>query len=409
MRARAIKEIVVAASFGAALFVGLASGMSAQAQETAATSGGNAAVNGVRPPSVTVAQAQKITFVENILVSGSLVPRDEILVGPEIDGYRITELLVEEGDRVKAKQVLARLSKETLQAQLAQNAASLAKATAAIGQSRSQIAEAEATVVQAREAFDRIKPLRKSGAASQATYEEREAAFRTASARLKAAKDGLELTQADKNLIEAQRRELEVKLGFTDIRTPTAGLVSRRNARVGAVSSSASEALFRIIKNGEVELSAEVPEVHLHKLKEGQKAEVEVAGADDRIGTVRLISPEVDTDTRLGRVRIFLGDDPVLRVGSFAKGFINAGSRDAIGVPGTAVLYGNDRATVFVVQNDTVREREVKTGLVSGTEVEVRSGLKEGEIVVERAGTLLRDGELITPVYQDRKVSEALQ
>lgn len=359
-----------------------------------------------RPPSVTVVEAAKTTFVDDIHVTGSLVPREEVLVGPQIDGLRITHLLVDEGDRVEDGQVLAQLSRTTLEAQLAQNAASLAKANAAIEQARSQISEAEATLKQAKEAFDRIKPLLKSGAASQATYDEREALYRTANARLQAARDGLQLAEADKRLIEAQRQELEVKLGFTEIRTPEGGLIARRNARVGAVSSAAAESLFRIIKDGEVELAAEVPEFYMPKLAPGQKAKVSVAGVGEREGKVRLVSPEVDPQTRLGRVRILLGDDPALRVGSFARGVISAGQRESVGVPTTAVLYDNDRSTVFVVKGNQVEEREVKTGLVSGNSVEIREGLEPGELVVQRAGTLLRDGETITPVLPSRTLSE---
>jgi multidrug efflux pump subunit AcrA (membrane-fusion protein) len=145
------------------------------------------------------------------------------------------------------------------------------------------------------------------------------------------------------------------------------------------------------------------------KLKVGQTAKVDIAGAGQRTGTVRLVSPEVDTATRLGHVRIFLGDDPDLRIGTFARAMISAGTRDSVGLPSTAVLYDEGRATVLVVNGDKVAEREVKTGLSSGDRVEITAGLKPGEIVVQRAGTLLRDGEKITPVFPDKTLSEAAQ
>ena len=113
-----------------------------------------------KPPAVTVTEAKKISFVDNVLVTGSLVPREEVLVGPEIDGYRLTELLAEEGDHVKKGQVLAKLSREILEAQLAQNSASLSKTQAAEDQVRNQITESEATLRQVQDAFNRVKPLR---------------------------------------------------------------------------------------------------------------------------------------------------------------------------------------------------------------------------------------------------------
>ncbi|MGO9173154.1 MAG: efflux RND transporter periplasmic adaptor subunit [Rhodomicrobium sp.] len=370
-----------------------------------AARGEDAIAQPAKPPAITVTGAKRITFVDNVLVTGSLVPREEVLAGPEIDGYRITGLMAEEGDRVEAGQVLARLSREILEAQLAQNTASIARSQAAADQVRNQIVESEATLHQAEESFNRIKPLRESGVASQAAFDERDAAFRTARARLAAQKEGLKLAEADLLLIRAQRQELEVKLGRTEIRSPAAGIVSRRTARLGSISSSSADALFRIVKDGEIELDAEVPEFYMTKLKAGQRAEVEIAGAGEREGTVRLVSTEVNPSSRLGRVRIFLGRAPVLRIGTFAKAMIDAGQRDAVGVPSTAVLYRNDGAIVLTVVDNKIRERAVKPGLLAGDSVEIREGLKEGELVVMRAGSLLRGGDAIDPQFASKQTA----
>ncbi len=378
-------------------------GAAAFAEEAAST--GKLAQK-AKPPAVTVTEAKKISFVDNVLVTGSLVPREEVLVGPEIDGYRLTELLAEEGDHVQKGQVLAKLSREILEAQLAQNTASLSKTQAAMDQVRNQITESEATLRQVQDAFNRVKPLREFGVASQATFDDRDAAFRTARARLAAQKEGLKFAEAEQILMRAQRQELEIKLGRTDIRAPADGVVSRRTARIGAVSSSASEPLFRIIKDGEIELDAEVPEFFMAKLKAGQRARVELEGVGGRMATVRLVSQEVNTSSRLGRVRIFLGDAADLRIGRFAKAMIDVGQRDAVGVPSTAVLYQNDSATVLAVAGDKVRERTVKAGLLSGDAVEIKEGLKEGEIVVMRAGSLLRSGDTISPQFAEKQTAD---
>ncbi len=351
----------------------------------------------LKPPAITVTEAKRITFVDNVLVTGSLVPREEVLAGPEIDGYRITSIRAEEGDSVKAGQVLATLSRDILEAQLAQNKASVAKSQAAIEQVRNQIAESAATLQQNQDAFERVKPLRKSGVASQATFDDREAAFRTAGARLAAQKEGLKFAEADLLLMNAQRQELEVKLGRTDIRSPASGIVSRRTARLGAVASSSADPLFRVVKEGEIELDAEVPEFYMTKLKVGQHATVEVEGAGEYAGKVRLVSTEVNPSSRLGHVRIFLGSAPSLRIGTFAKAMIDAGQRDAVGVPSTAVLYRTDSAIVLTVTDNKVRERVVKPGLLAGDSVEIEEGLNEGETVVLRAGSLLHSGDIIDP------------
>ena len=110
-----------------------------------------------KPPSVSVATAAAGTLAETILLTGTLVARDEVMVGAEIDGLAITELLAEEGDKVTRGQVLARLSRDMLDAQFAQNAASISRALAAIAQAKNQIAEAEATARQADAAFARAR------------------------------------------------------------------------------------------------------------------------------------------------------------------------------------------------------------------------------------------------------------
>jgi multidrug efflux pump subunit AcrA (membrane-fusion protein) len=142
-------------------------------------------------PSVTVVRVKPADFIETAVVSGSLIPREEILVSPEIEGLRVVELFVDEGDTVKKGQVMARLVSEQLDAQLAQNEANLARAEAAIAQARSQIAQADAVAKEARAQLKRAEPLKKSGYLSGSTYDQRESAARTAEAQLVAARDGL--------------------------------------------------------------------------------------------------------------------------------------------------------------------------------------------------------------------------
>ena len=113
---------------------------------------------------------------------------------------------------------------------------------------------------------------------------------------------------------------------------------------------------------------------------------------------MRLVSPEVDKATRLGRVRIFLGDNPGLRVGAFARGTIETANGHGLAVPASAILYGPDGATVQVVRDSRVETRRIKTGLAGGALVEVTKGLSEGDLVVARSGTFLRDGDAVRPV-----------
>jgi RND family efflux transporter MFP subunit len=179
---------------------------------------------------------------------------------------------------------------------------------------------------------------------------------------------------------------------------PADGIVSRRMARVGGYAAGAAEPMFRIVANGEVELDAEVTETRMAGLKIGQSARVEVAGVGEITGKVRLVSPEVDKATRLGRVRIYLGDNPALRVGAFARGVIETATSRGLAVPASAVLYGPEGPSVQVVRDHRVETRPVKMGLSVGALAEVREGLQDGELVVSRSGTFLRDGDAVRPL-----------
>jgi HlyD family secretion protein len=349
-------------------------------------------------PAVTVVRAGERELVEQAIVAGTLVPREEVLVAPEVEGYRIAEVLVEEGDVVKQGQVLAKLSRDVLETLLAQNAATRTRADAGMAQAKSQIIQAEAAQVEAQQSLERARALMRTGNTTEAVMEQRVSAARAAEGRLAAARDGLRIAEAEKASAEAQLREIEWRLSRTEIRAPAAGVISRKNARVGATASAAGEALFRIIANGEIELEGEVTETQMPQLREGATAQVTIDGSRFITGKIRNIFPEVDRATRLGKVRIALAKDKALRIGSFARGTVEVARRKGIAVPTPSVLYAAEGPTVLAVVNDRVEARRVRTGLSAEGFVEVVEGLTAGEFVVARAGSFLRSGDMVRPV-----------
>ncbi len=351
-------------------------------------------------PAVTVTRAVRLPMKEAVVVTGTLVPRLEVLVAPEVEGLRVVELLVEEGERVTKGQVMARLERESLSAQFAQSEAAFAKAGASVAQARSNIVAAEARRVETTNAFDRAKPLGKSGTISESTLDQREAAARTAVAQLRVAEDGLRLAEADQMLVEAQKRDIAWRLSKTEVRAPVDGVVSRRSARLGGLATGASVAqpMFHLILEGRIELEADVPETDLVRLQAGLTAVVSPASHKELAGSVRMVSPEVDKSTRLGKLRISLPDDPSLRIGSFGRGKVIVRSGTGIAVPASALLFGADGAYVQVVAANRVESRKVVVGMQAGEHVEITSGVTEGEIVVARSGSFLRAGDLVRPV-----------
>jgi HlyD family secretion protein len=338
-----------------------------------------------RAPTVTVVRAVRREIAEEVHVSGTLVPREEVLVAPEIDGLAVTEILVEEGDRVEKGQVLAKLSRAAIDAEAAQ-------ADAAVAQARAQIAEMEANLVEMQQALDRTETLLKSKTVSKAAYDQRLAAFRIAQARLNAAKHNL-------TVAEAQKEQISVRQARTEIKAPEGGIISRRTLKLGAIASMTGEPAFRIIEGGAVELQADVVDATLARFETGQSAHVSTTGSEEPLhGTIRLISPEVDPATRLGEVRVALPLDAKVTIGSFASGVVEIGRKTAVTVPISAITVTGGKSTVQVVVDNKIATREVEIGLRAPTRAEVKTGLAENELVVARAGSFLRDGDAVTPV-----------
>jgi HlyD family secretion protein len=348
-------------------------------------------------PAVTVARAQTRTLVEKAAVSGSIVARDEILIGPEIEGLRIVEVLVDEGDTVAAGQVLARLSREALDANLAQNDALLVRADAQIAQAQSQIKQAEANIGQTAPDLQRAQLLMRTGNSTQAQIDQKLAADSVARATLENARQSLGVSEADKTSLQAQRRELDVRISRTQVRAPVAGVVSRKNARVGAIAAGAGDPMFKIVANGAYELEGEAFEARLARLAPGQDARVAIG--DVTIGgKVRLVSPEVDRTTRLGRVRILLEPSSAVRVGGFARGEIVTRRVEGVAVPTGALLYDGAEPRAQVVKDGRIETRKVTTGVAADGFTQIVNGLAAGEDIVARAGPFLHTGDSVRPV-----------
>lgn len=308
---------------------------------------------------------------------------------------------------MKRGQVLARLVVDTLDAQLAQNDAALARNTAAAAQARSAISEAEARLTEAKNAIARARTLKESGHLSDAIFDQRELAYKLAEAQLVATRDGLKAADADRAQIEAQRRELTWRRSKTEVTAPADGVISQRKARIGGMAAlAAQEPMFRMIAAGEIELEAEVPQAQIARLKLNQKARVAIPGNGEVDGVVRLIAPAVDRSTRLGIVRILLSKNPNLRIGTFARGEIETARGTGLAVPRSAVLFGKSRPSVQAVENDTVVTRGVTLGMNDGASMEVTEGLKEGDLVVAKSGTFLRNGDRVRPVVLPKTVAD---
>jgi multidrug efflux pump subunit AcrA (membrane-fusion protein) len=186
--------------------------------------------------------------------------------------------------------------------------------------------------------------------------------------------------------------------GMIVIQAPVAGLVSSSTAVIGAVASGKGEALFSIIPRSEFDLVGLVPVRDLSKLAINQAARVKIIGAGEVDGRVRRVAVTVEPNSQLGQVFVALTSTRRLLVNSSARAMIKTGQSCSVAVPLTAILYGSAGTVVQVVRRDRVETRRVEVGLMSGGQVEIRDGLVEGDIVVARAGALLREGDPVRPI-----------
>lgn len=306
----------------------------------------------------------------SVTASGLLLPRQEVAVGSEISGYRVAEVLVDEGSTVKKNQVLARLDPSLLLAKIAQAEANLAQAKTLANQSRAEA--------------NRIKGYEDIGA-----FSEEEIATRVAKA--KNADAGVAVAQAQLNDLQTQKQRMEV-------RSPVNGFVLERIVRLGDVSGQ-SQPMFRLASNSLIELDAEVPEDDLANITIGQEATIILPSGIELKGKVRLLSPRIDPQTKLGHVRVQLPAHSELRAGGYAKVVFQQVSTPVPAVPEKAVQFEASGSLLVVIdQNNLARRVEIETGARTDGFVEIKNGPAVGTRVALGGGAFLLDGDLVNPL-----------
>jgi multidrug efflux pump subunit AcrA (membrane-fusion protein) len=195
--------------------------------------------------------------------------------------------------------------------------------------------------------------------------------------------------------------------GDVTLVAPVAGTISNVSAVVGTMASAKADPLFRIIARGEFEMIGDVPAKDMPLLSAGQVATIRVVGAPSVQGRVRSVSSTIDPTRQVGQVRIQITTPkPRLLVNASGRATIKTGESCNVSVPLTAILYGSGGAVIQVVRRQRVETRRVEVGLMSGGQVEIREGLSEGDIVVARAGALLREGDPVRTVAIDETAAQ---
>lgn len=386
-------SLAASAAFGLALLSGVAF-----AQESAQPQAQQSL------PAIVVTKVERRQMVDRVIATGVIKAVDETDVAPLVDGLWISALHAEVGDRVAAGTTLANLNEDTLVLQKSQNEANLAKARASLAQYQAQLVEARANADEAKRTAERSERLAASGSMSTAQRDQEKAAADAAIARVNSAEQLIAVAEADIRVVETQISDVDLRLARTEVKAPVGGIVSARNARIGAIASGSGEPLFTIIRDGELEMRAEIPEVDLVRLEPGQKAVVYLAGGHEAIvGHIRIISPAVDTQSRLGTVYVALDDSKKARIGMYANARITISESEALSLPLSAVTRSIDgEMIVRKVDGTIVHTAKIETGVQESGFIEIRSGLNDGDTVVSKAGAFVRDGDHIKPISADK-------
>jgi HlyD family secretion protein len=331
-------------------------------------------------PAAAIAQQRQIPLVtagapgikavkSTVTFTGTIHARYDMPISGEGESGRITAVLVEAGDKVKRGQVMVRIDQSVLRPQLNRLAASLEEAKA-----QAALSAAE---------YRRAQGVEASGALSAEEIARRQAAAVTDEARVKVA--------------AAQLAEAEARLGKTAIVAPADGVVLTRNAEVGQTAGPGGEPLFRLARDGEVEMRGAVAERDLATLSVGQAAQVYLTGIPTPFeGKVRLLGAIIDPTSRLGEIRISLKPNSALRPGAFAQGEVVVSAAQRPVLPQTAVLSDSKGTFVLIVNGENKTERRaVRVGTTVPEGLVIAEGLTGDERVITTAGAFLRSGEAV--------------
>lgn len=327
-----------------------------------------------QPIAVQVAEVAPGSIARSLVYDADVVGEIEVKVYAQV-AERIVSLPVEEGTVVKAGQTLAVLRADSLADGVKSAIAAVDAARADRDNLKDEVARAEKLVAKQIVAKAQVDMLRSRLASAEAQIRR----------------------------LEAMSSQASTARGYAVVRAPIAGVVGRRFLSLGDMAAP-SLPILTVVRMDRVELTVEVPEKELADVREGSVAEVRVARYGDRVflGRVVLIAPTIDRMTRTARVKVRI-DNPKheLMSGMLARVSLEVERRSGVLV----VPYGGliiESATgggvayrAYVIEGDVARERTVTLGIIDGPRVEVRSGLKAGELLVTKGQHLLTNSRKV--------------
>lgn len=337
---------------------------------------------------VEAAKAAASTVIDGVEVIGTLSSKFGAEVKSEYTGM-VTEVYVTEWVKVNRGDPLARL--DTREAELVRK-----KAQTSVEIAKANLMQAEVAANRANREYERALKLKEVGLITQQNLDDTLTEQEAAAVRISAAK--AQIRAAEEDVEYAQTR-----LSKALIRSPREGVVSWRNVNVGDfVGEMGAKPMFRIVDNRLLELTVTVPSGEMGAVRIGQALTFSTDAIPGKTftGKVMFINPTVNEADRSVRVVAEVENtSEQLKGGLFVKGQILTGKRTGIiKIPRIALLTWDvaaAKAEIFVVNENVAHRRTVRTGNISGDQVEIISGLTSGQLVITRGGFNVKDGDKV--------------
>ena len=330
----------------------------------------HAPVAAAAAPAVTTKTLETMQVARGVVANGTVYAWQEIVVGPEVGGYRVAAVNVEVGDRVRKGQELVQLSEDLLASDVTSK--------------RANLEQAQASLENAESAYRRATSLSGSGVLSQSDVDKLRAEQLAAKARVEVSK--------------AELQASDLRLRHTRVTAPDDGIISARSVNVGQVAQVGTE-MLRLLRKGRVEWRAEIPEARIREIRVGQSVKLTTADGAQLDGKVRAIAPTIESTTRAGLVYVDIPSTGAARPGMFARGEILLGQSAASMTPLSSVVTQDGYTYVFVVnEQQLVVRRRVETGAIHEKQIEIVGGVEPGERIVDKGAGFLKDGDRVRVV-----------
>ena len=355
-------------------------------------------------PTVAVAKASIEDLSHALVLTAEFKPFQEIDVMAKVAGY-VKKIYVDVGDRVGTGQLLATLEIPEMGDDITRAQASVERSSSEVTRAKDEVQRAESAHQMTHVAYERISTVSKKrpGLVAQQEIDDARGRDLVSEAQVSAAKSALDSAVQQVNMNKADQGRTKTMFEYTRVTAPFAGVITKRYAdtgsmiQAGTASQTQAMPLVKLSQNSLLRLILPVPESAVPRVHVGQQVEVRVPTLDRNFpGKVARFSEKVQASTRTMETEVDVPNASLLLIpGMYAEVNLTMERRDkALAIP----LAAAGQSKVMVVTADNrVQLREVKLGIETANFVEVRSGLKEGELVVIGNTGGLQPGQHVKP------------